>query len=151
GVMGLRVVSGRWITDTEPAPVVVVNETLARRLFGHDDPAGRRLAISPASFATVVGVVGDLKYSRLDESPEAELYLPYAHAPGFYHFNLVIRTEGDPLASAPAIRTLVSGTDQTQPPYDVMTLEQALADSILPRRFNLFLLSTFAASALILA
>jgi putative ABC transport system permease protein len=150
-VMGLRVVSGRWITDTEPAPVVVLNETLARRLFGPGDPAGRRVEISPASFATVVGVVGDLKYSKLDESPEAELYLPYSHAPGFYHFNLVIRTEGDPLAIAPAIRTLVSGTDQTPPPYDVMTLEQALADSILPRRFNLFLLSMFAAAALLLA
>jgi putative ABC transport system permease protein len=95
--------------------------------------------------------VADLKYSKLDQSPEAELYLPYSHAPGFYHFNLVIRTESDPLAIAPAIRTLVSGTDQTQPPYDVMTLEQALADSIIPRRFNLFLLSMFAAAALLLA
>ena len=73
GVMGLRVVSGRWITDTEPAPVIVLNESLARRLFGRDDSIGRRVQMAPSSFATVVGVVADLKYSKLDESPEAEL------------------------------------------------------------------------------
>jgi putative ABC transport system permease protein len=52
-VMGLRVVSGRWITDTEPAPVVVLNETLARRLFGPGDPAdasrSRRRRSQPSS------------------------------------------------------------------------------------------------------
>jgi putative ABC transport system permease protein len=150
-VMGLRMVSGRWITDREPTPVVVLNETLARRLFGHDDPAGRRLQIAPSSFATVVGVVADLRYSKLDESPEAELYRPYSHVPGFPRLTLVIRTTGDPLDAAPAIRTIVSDTDKTQPPYDVMTLEQALADTILPRRFNLILLTMFATTALALA
>jgi len=150
-VMGLRLVSGRWITDREPAPVVVLNETLARRLFGRDDPAGRRLQIAPSTFATIVGVVADLRYSKLDESPEAELYRPYSHVPGFPRLTLVIRTTGDPLDAAPAIRRIVSDTDKTQPPYDVMTLEQALADTILPRRFNLFLLTMFAATALLLA
>jgi hypothetical protein len=84
GVMGLRVVSGRWITDTEPAPVIVLNESLARRLFGRDDAVGRRVRVAPSSYATVVGVVDDLRYSKLDERPEAELYRPYFQVPGFY-------------------------------------------------------------------
>jgi len=49
------------------------------------------------------------------------------------------------------MRKLISGIDPTQPVYNVKTLEQALADSIAPRRFNLFLLGTFAAVALLLA
>ena len=151
GVMGLRVVSGRWITDTEPAPVIVLNESLARRLFGSDDSVGRRVRLAPSSYATIVGVVADLRYAKLDESPEAELYSPYSQAPGFYRQTLVIRTAGDPLATAPAIRKIVSDTDKTRSPYDMMTLEQTLSDSILPRRFNLLLLATFAATALLMA
>ena len=49
------------------------------------------------------------------------------------------------------IRTLVSGIDRTQPVYELQTLEQALADSIAPRRFNLFLLGTLAVTALLMA
>jgi putative ABC transport system permease protein len=150
-VMGLRVVSGRWITTTEPQPVVVLNEMLARRLFGHDNPVGRRLVTAASPLGTVVGVVADLRYARLDENPKPELYVPYSQLPGLYRVNLVIRTAGDALALAPAVRKIVSGTDATHAPYDVMTLEQALASSILPRRFNLFLLVSFAASALSLA
>jgi putative ABC transport system permease protein len=64
---------------------------------------------------------------------------------------VAVRTAGDALAMAPAIRKLISGIDPTQPVYNVKTLEQALSDSIAPRRFNLFLLGTFAAAALLLA
>jgi putative ABC transport system permease protein len=64
---------------------------------------------------------------------------------------VAVRTAGDALPMAPAIRKLISGIDPTQPVYSVKTLEQALADSIAPRRFNLFLLGTFAAVALLLA
>jgi putative ABC transport system permease protein len=62
-----------------------------------------------------------------------------------------VRVDGDPLILAPAIRKAVADIDRTQPIFGVMTLEQALADSIAPRRFNLILLGTFAASALLLA
>jgi putative ABC transport system permease protein len=98
-----------------------------------------------------VGVVADVKYSRLDATPDAELYVPYATAPLLAAFGFVVRVDGDPLTLAPAIRKAVAEIDRTQPIFGVMTLEQALADSIAPRRFNLTLLGTFAASALLLA
>ncbi len=64
---------------------------------------------------------------------------------------IAARTAGDPAALAPALRKLISGIDPSQPVYDVKTLQQALAESIAPRRFNLFLLGAFAVSALVLA
>ena len=151
GVMGLRVMNGRWITDSEPAPVAVFNESLARRLFAGDDPVGRRVQLGPSVTVTVVGVVADLKYSKLDESPGAELYVPYSHGRDLRRITLVVRTTGEPLAVVPALQTIVSGIDKTLMPFDVMTLEQALADTIVPRRFNLFLLSAFAMAAVSLA
>jgi putative ABC transport system permease protein len=99
----------------------------------------------------VVGIVSDLKYSQLDADPPAEIYIPYRQLPFLSGTSVAIRTAGDASAIAPAMRKLISGIDPAQPVYNVKTLEQALADSIAPRRFNLFLLGTFAAVALLLA
>ena len=92
-----------------------------------------------------------MKYSQLDAAPPAEIYIPYQQSPFFAGGSLAVRTAGDALAMAPAIRKLILGIDPTQPVYSVKTLEQALADSVAPRRFNLFLMGTFAAAALLLA
>ena len=72
-------------------------------------------------------------------------------APLLMAFSFVARVEGDPVMLAPAMRKTMAEIDRTQPIFGVTTLEQALADSIAPRRFNLILLGTFAASALLLA
>ena len=152
-VMGLRIVRGRWMNENEPA--AVINEALARRDFSGSDPIGRRFRLGPdAAVLTIVGIVADLRYSKLDAIPEPEVYVPYARSGnpfGLFAFIALIRTTGDPLALAPRIRKLVSEIDKTQVPDTVMTLEQALADSIAPRRLNLFLLGAFAIAALVLA
>jgi putative ABC transport system permease protein len=122
---------------------------MARQAFGAVDPIGRR--ISTPDPATVVGIVADLKYSQLDADPPAEIYLPYQQGPFFSGSSVAVRTAGDASAMAPAMRKLISNIDPTQPVSNVKTLEQALSDSIAPRRFNLFLLGTFAAVALLLA
>jgi putative ABC transport system permease protein len=151
--IGMRVVRGRWLTDAEPQPVFVVNESLARRWFPGADPLGRRIRFGGRGeprFGAIVGVVADLRYANLDASPEPELFMNYGDA-GLFSMTLVIRTTGDPAAAAPAIRALLSGADRTVPLFDVRPLDAALADSVAPRRFNLILLGTFAASALLLA
>jgi putative ABC transport system permease protein len=150
-VMGLRSVRGRWMNENEP--VAVINEALARRDFSGSDPIGQRFRFMPdGPVLTIVGVVADLRYSKLDATPEPEVYVPYARSGvGLCCFVALVRTTGDPLALAPRIRTLVSEIDKTQVPDNVMTLEQALADSIAPRRLNLFLLGAFAIAALVLA
>jgi putative ABC transport system permease protein len=152
-VMGLRVLEGRWITDSEPTSVMVFNESLTRSAFGSENPIGRKIRRRgrPPTFATVVGVVADLKYSKLDQDPEPELYIPYTDAPLIPGMTFMIRTAGNPMRAAPTLREAVAGVDRTQAVFDLMTLERALANSIAPRRFNLFLLGTFAVTALLLA
>jgi hypothetical protein len=79
-VLGMRLVKGRWLTDHEPSHAVMVNESYARMVFGNSDPVGQHImveALAPApetSSATVVGVAGDLKYTRLDADAEPEVY-----------------------------------------------------------------------------
>jgi putative ABC transport system permease protein len=100
-----------------------------------------------------VGIVSDLKYTRLDAGAEPEIYLPFA--PGgrgeLTNTLLVVRVSSDPAKIVPALRREIAGIDRSQPAFEIATLEQILSDSIAPRRFNLFLLGTFAAAALLLA
>jgi putative ABC transport system permease protein len=152
--MGMRLIRGRWMTDNEPSEVMMVNEAFVRNLLGDADPLGKRIHLEfpnrPPSWA-IVGVVSDVKYSKLDAEPGPEVYFPYRQS--FFNgaSDVVVRTSGDPLALAPAVRKLISDIDPSQPPLVIQTLENTLARSIAPRRFNLFLLATFAGSALLLA
>ena len=151
--IGMHIVKGRWIRDDEPLPVYVMNEAAARKYFAGQDPVGRRFRlpwVDNQSFATVVGVVADLRYSNLDARSEPELFTDYRHARPF-GLTITMRVAGDPAKAAPAIRARLAGVDRTQPIFDVKPLDVALADSIAPRRFNLLLLGVFAGSALVLA
>jgi putative ABC transport system permease protein len=151
--VGIRLLKGRWITDAETNDVVMVNDTFARVVFGTDDPIGRRILVprlqsSPPT--AIVGVVSDLKATKLDADVEPEVYVPYRQSIFVGRDDVLVKTAGNPLPMASALEELVSSIDRTQPVYHVQTLEQALADSISPRRFNLFLLGVFAAVAVML-
>jgi putative ABC transport system permease protein len=150
-VLGLRVVRGRWFADGERA--AVLNESLARRDLPGRDPIGLRIRMEPnAPPLTIVGVVADLKYSRLDEAADPEVYVPVATVDdGLFGFQALILTEGDPAALAPTVRALMAEIDPTQVPDGIMSLEQAQADALAPRRLNLFLFATFAAVAVFVA
>jgi ABC-type antimicrobial peptide transport system permease subunit len=109
-----------------------------------------RLNSPESPLKTIVGVVNDVKYAALDAPAEPEVYLPYSvEPPG--GFTVVVKTSLSPTSLAPAIVRAVSDIDRALPVYDVETLEQTLAESIAPRRMNLFLLGVFAAAALGLA
>ena len=77
--------------------------------------------------------------------------MPYQRAPVVNSVRVVVRTSIDPTYVESAIRKLVSSIDRNVPVYQLQTLQQALFDSIAPRRFNMFLLGTFAGTALLLA
>jgi len=154
--MGMRLVAGRWLTDREPSPSVMINESFARSVYGKNDPLGRRIR-SPNSnpgkepLATIVGVVADMRYAKLDAPPAPETYVPYRQAIDLHSVDIMVFTAGDPSALTGDIRKIIFDLDRTQPVYDVQTVEQALAGSIAPRRFNLLLLGIFAVAALVLA
>jgi putative ABC transport system permease protein len=154
--IGMQLVKGRWTTDGEPTPVLVINRSFARRIFDSEDPLGKRIQVpgplgEKEAYATVVGIVDDLKHSKLDAEPQPEVLVPYKQSPFLRAANVTVRVASDPLSVAPALRQLISEIDKSQPVYDVKTLEEALADSIAPRRFNLYLIGTLATVALLLA
>jgi len=144
----MTLLRGRWLTEGDSAGALL-NESMARQAFGAVDPIGRQLSIPRP--VTVVGILADVKYSKLDADATPEVFVPHERMPVEYGAEIAARTTGDPAALTPALRKLVSQIDSSQPVYDVKTLEQALHDSIAPRRFNLFLLGGFAASAFVLA
>lgn len=155
--MGVKLLAGRWFTeqDDENAPIaVIINETLVRRHFPGEDPIGKRLIFNyPAAHTeTIVGVVADMKRYGLDADARPELFRPYLQQSLLLsHMKLVIRTTGDPLDLTSAVRNAVLSVDPDQPIYNVMTMEQRLADSLAPRRFQTFLFGLFAAVALVIA
>ena len=146
--MGMQLRKGRWLNNSDPQGVVLLNDSMARGAFGSVDPVGRSLPVPEP--AVVVGVVADLRYTRLDADAYPEVFLPFQHPPAMFLFDVAVRARN--LSGIPAaVRREMAAIDPGVPPYDVKPLEQALADTIAPHRFNLFLLGTFAASALVLA
>jgi putative ABC transport system permease protein len=100
---------------------------------------------------TIVGIVADVKYSKLDAAAPPEVFVGIGQAPDLFGVEIAARVAARPAAVMPVLRKLVSDLDPSLRVYDVETLESALAQSIAPRRFNLFLLGCFAAAALLLA
>lgn len=142
--MGMTLKKGRWLTvrDTDGA---LLNESMAREAFGSADPVGRQFTV------TVVGVISDVKYSKLDSAAPPEVFIAPERSPLLYTLSIAALAAGRPAAASPALRKSLTGIDPSQPVYDVKTLDEALAESIAPRRFNLFLLGGFALAALLLA
>jgi putative ABC transport system permease protein len=158
--MGVPLRAGRLFTaaDRENAPpVAIISERLARQLWGGQDPIGRRLnADLPgvAPWATVVGVVGDIRQSTLAEEPPPALYLPYLQAPRTFFLQFmtfVVRTRSDPASMANVLRESISEADPNLPVYQVATMEQVVWASVAEPRFQTLLLSAFSALALLLA
>jgi putative ABC transport system permease protein len=152
-MLGMSVIAGRWFNEVEASPAILINQSLARREYPDRDPLGARIRLpwlGPEKFATVVGVVSDLKYASIDTDVRPEIFFHHTTA-RLFGITLVLAVEGDPVAAAPAIRKALAGIDPTQSFYSVRTMEQALAESIAPRRFTLLLLGAFALVALVLA
>lgn len=153
--LGMRVRAGRGFTeqDTENTPtVIVINETLARRLFAGEDPIGKHLRLeSDKVDATIVGVVADVKRYGLETESQAEFYRSFFQDKGASGSTWILRTTGDPLTLLPAVRQQVRELEADSRLAQVMTMEQLLAESSAPRRFQTWLFGIFAAVALALA
>jgi len=155
--MGVPLVSGRAFTpqDTSDAPkVVILNQAFVRRFFPDESPIGKRIQTSAMeetkSWATVVGVIGDVRQTGLVSLPEPEILEPYLQVP-YSDMAVVIRTAGDPVNLVPALRSQVQSIDQNLPVFEVSTMDQYLAEEVAGRRFNMLLLGVFAGLALVLA
>jgi putative ABC transport system permease protein len=154
-LMGIPLLKGRLMTEqdaVESQQVIVINQAMARRYWPDEDPVGKRMTLPfrGDSQREIIGVVDDVKHTRLDVEGTPEMYIPYLQSP-ISSMTLVVRTSSDPLGLVAAVRSEVSRLDKEQPVYDVRTMEQLVSESTSSRRFNALLLGIFAGVALILA
>ena len=130
-----------------------INEALARKYFPNQDPLGQRLDVVMFDDPTpteIIGIVGNVRYDTLiDEAPPA---VYFSHSDLTYGFmTLVVRTDGDPTAIAPAIQREIRALDPNQPVSDVRTMNQVMSEWVARSRFNTLLLGLFAGLATLLS
>jgi putative ABC transport system permease protein len=145
-------------SDTaESTPVFLVNRRLAEQFWPGEDATGKRIKIGPADgpnpWATIIGVVGDVRQAGLYGEQLAELYAPYAQERRSWMSprDLVVRTNRDAGSLAGAVREAVWKVDKDQPVSNVRTMDQVFAATVSRERFQTLLLALFAALALVLA
>jgi putative ABC transport system permease protein len=154
--MGVPLRAGREFDERDTltaTPAAIINQTLARTIFAHEDPIGRTLKFrSDNSTATIVGVVGDVRLGNLDALMRPTIYFSHLQAPArFMHF--LVRTTADPTRVVSAVRAQVNALDAELPVFLVETMDQVIAESpsVFQRRFASSIVGGFAALALLLA
>ncbi len=156
--MGMKVVDGRPLQPQDgprSTKVVVINETLARRLWPGQRAVGQQAVVDIAGKElqemTVVGVVADIKSSTITAETDSEVFLPHTQQPVTDATLIVRTTASDPASIATAVRSVVASVDHELPISDVQTLDRIVATALSPARFGMILLSLFAGLALVLA
>jgi putative ABC transport system permease protein len=153
--MGIPVLDGRPFDrrDRPGGPrVLLVNQSFAKRYFRDGRVLGRRIFVqaSNQALAEIVGVVGDVRHTALTADPAPTVFLLHAQTPG-YITNLVVRTSGDPVAHARALRRAIHEVDPTQAVSGVGTIEQDVAKVLAGPRLHAAMVTCFAAIAVVLA
>jgi putative ABC transport system permease protein len=131
---------------------LIVTESWARTFFpGERDVVGKAVRDGGSDrLLTIVGVVGDVRHEALNEPVRPAMYFPYAQLPGS-GITLVVRSSGDPAGMTKAVRDAVRSADATVPVYDVSTMQEKVARSILVQRLSGDMIAVFALMALVLA
>jgi predicted permease len=161
--MGTRLMRGRWFNaaDTiDSAPVTVINETMARTYWKNpDDAVGGRIRVgNPRNpWFTVVGMVADERHNGVTGIVKEKFYVPHSQwhiatggnliRGGF----LVVRTTGDPMSLAGAVRSQVRELDPNIPVANIRPMTEVVSTSLATPRLTGFLMGAFATIALTLA
>jgi len=156
--MGIPLRRGRVFNEHDDAKaprVIIINQTLADRVFPGQDPIGKRIDFTytkDPNIHEIVGVVGDENLRQLDHKPTPVIYDAYAQDPNPF-LGVTIRTEGDPDAVAGSVRAAVQALDSTLPIDALVSMEQVIAESpaVSVRRYPAYVIGAFAALALVLA
>lgn len=159
--MGIPVLQGRDVASTDDAqgaPVVFINQSMARHLWGNESPLGKQLCLGVPlgeenpPWWTVAGVVGDVRQTSLEEEPGLEFYHPWAQDSRNLGkaLTVVVRGTGDPATLVPSIREAVKALDPTLPLTKVRTLAASMEAGRSDRTVTLGLVGLFAGLALVL-
>ncbi len=168
--MGIPLLQGRYFTEADDANsqlVVIVNHEFAQHYWRGQNPIGKRMRVGTMKtntpWMTVVGVVADAKLTRPDADASEQFYQPVAQLekdagafaqPTDLNGNggyIVLRSAVPPEQMENAMRTVVRNIDPQLPLTQVQTMDQVVAQSEAPRRFNTVIISSFALAAVMLA
>ena len=150
--LGIPILRGRDITDADSrtAPkVVLVNETFSKRFFPAGDALGHSVGKREERF-TIVGVIGDSKYKRVDEKPKSTLYFPYAQHASIANMQVELRTRGNPEALIPSVNVVLHDLDPNLPMQKPMTQRAQFDESYSQARLFARLSAFFAVIAVLL-
>jgi putative ABC transport system permease protein len=152
--MRIPLLSGRMFTPFDNAdskPVMILNETAAKNVFGGEDAIGRTALINGSPFE-VIGIVQDVRHQSLEKQAGNEMYLPYTQVTGgFSALTLVVRSSLPLPSLVDEVKPVLREADATLPVDDYRTLDSVVDQAVSPRRFVLTLLGGFAGIALLLA
>ena len=151
--MNIPLVAGRSFSDEDyssDAQTVIVNQSFAKKYFANRDPIGGRVTRqdSHTLWSTVVGVIGDVRHSSLEEAPVPQIYRPDTGFQGGY---IAVRSTLPPASTASAIRSTLHGIDPSLAAGDIQTMGELESEASAPRRFQTSLLTVFGTIALLLA
>jgi putative ABC transport system permease protein len=154
--LGVPLLQGRLFNQADRGnapPVVLINETMARRLWPAKTPLGRMISFTAAGqnlTAEIIGVVGAVRPTGFDSEPRPEFYLHYPQSPAGL-VTVFVRTAGDPGPLLSAVKAEIRGVNRNQAFLSVYTIDQLVDRTTAQRRFNLLWLGAFAVLALVLA
>ena len=155
--MRIPLLQGRDFTESDnerSEPVVIVDQTTARRLWPNQNPVGKRLRLvgqsAPEDWRNVIGVVGDIRHEGLETVSTEQIYIPIPQFPHPFMY-VVLRTSSDADAMAAQARRTVLDLDRDQSIFRVETMATKLNRSTAWRRFYTAMLATLALVALVLA
>ncbi len=147
-------VDGRVLKDTDGADapkVAAISQRMAERWWKKESPLGKHIRLggldSKSPWLTIVGVVGDVAHNPYDREPRSVIYVPFAQAPQL-SMDIGVRTAGDPLALAPAIRAAIRAVDREQPITDLQTMARAIHNRAIGLNYMAVLMGVFGLLAL---
>jgi putative ABC transport system permease protein len=154
-VLETPLLKGRFFTEadtTESPPVVIVNQAFVKKYFRDGEALGKRISRDDTNpkWATIVGVVADIKHRGLDTEAQPEYYLPHTQGPD-REMVLAVRSAQDARTLARTVQEELRNVDPDIPLSNVRTFDAVVADSVAPRRLSVVLLSAFSGIALLLA
>jgi predicted permease len=154
-IMRIPVLEGRDFTeadDEQSTPVLIVNQTFARRFFGETNPLGRKVRVSAGTVFTVIGLARDIKYRYLNEPPQPYFYMAFKQR--FYegrNIAFFLHTSGNPREAIAALRREAAAVDPTAAALDTIPLSEYITATLYPQKVAARLLSALGLISLLLS
>jgi predicted permease len=158
-VIGVPLRRGRMLSDDDGlrgARAVAISEAVERRFWPGESAVGKRIYLGAPDNrlfkdAEIVGVVGDVKQTGLDEATSETVYIPHRLMPAMTTFSFVVRTAQEPTSLAGAVRAELRRLDPSVPVHQIRPMSEIVSQSLTPARSSFLLLGLFAVMALVLA